>query len=148
MILIKKPLQLDLIFMPLKRQIAVDIKRKKKKKKMVFSFQRVLIRSGLYPRSGIISLLLRRSVGFFFFPHISQQKDQQDMPALTLYIKELIVRFQGAAALGEPAWTFVTFLTLAFQRRAVSSGVLWCWGKPFPLFSIPFVCCVKFVELS
>lgn len=46
------------------------------------------------------------------------------MSALTPYIKELIVRFQGAAVLGEPAWTFVTFLTLAFQRRAVSSGVL------------------------
>lgn len=30
MILIKKPFQLDLIFMPLKRQITVDIKRKKK----------------------------------------------------------------------------------------------------------------------
>lgn len=30
MILIKKPFRLDFIFMPLKRQIAVDIKRKKK----------------------------------------------------------------------------------------------------------------------
>lgn len=77
MILIKKPFQLDLIFMPLKRQIAVVIKRKKKKEK-----DGLLIPESFNPQWLVsqardnFPTAQKKCWDFFFFPVSSQQKDQ------------------------------------------------------------------------
>lgn len=127
MILIKKPFQLDLILMPLKRQIALYIRRKKSV--IVLLFQRVLIHSGLDPRSGIMSLLLGRNVIFIFF--------LSHLCALTPRVKGFFVPSQGDAALWGANLDIFLVLNEGFSEKICTFCCTLMLRKSLPSISYP-----------